>query len=268
MKANRLIEEGVTYPIHCTLSNGIDAIVKYPRNHVGTEVLINEYIGNSIADEIGLTIPRYGVCDLSIDAILDSDCYDELSESNCGISFFSEFIPNTVPANDRLLSNSFSKETERIILFDLLICNEDRHEGNIICPVSDHSTPIFIDCSHILTADDHSLHSDLTQCRKYDDENLYNLRMLTDNRKNVYNKLCRTIGYKNDRLMLECKNIKEKLKSSVLDSIRSSIPGSWLTNNTLPRVNAMFEIIIKRLSILDRLTECIVKEREANVWKK
>ena len=67
---NGVVEEGVTYPLKCTLSNETSSIVKYQKNPVGTEVLINEWIGNCIADSIGLTIPKYGIDDgISIESV-------------------------------------------------------------------------------------------------------------------------------------------------------------------------------------------------------
>ena len=48
-------DQGVTYPVSCILENGIQAYVKYQRNPCGNQVLINEFIGNSIPDVVGLT---------------------------------------------------------------------------------------------------------------------------------------------------------------------------------------------------------------------
>ena len=54
VRIDGIIEEGVTTPIRCRLSDSSDAVVKYPRNRFGIEVLVNEWIGNCIADTIGL----------------------------------------------------------------------------------------------------------------------------------------------------------------------------------------------------------------------
>ena len=64
-----IIEQGVTFPARYVLSGGLEAVVKYQRNPAWTDVLINEWIGNSIADLTGLSIPRYGICNLSRDVI-------------------------------------------------------------------------------------------------------------------------------------------------------------------------------------------------------
>ena len=122
-----IIEQGVTCPARCRLSDGIDAIVKYPKNAGGTEVLINELVGNSIADVVGLTIPRYGICELTADIIDNIEFSEFIDCRNAGLSYFSEVISNSTPINRIGLNRATNKETERLILFDHLIKNEDRH---------------------------------------------------------------------------------------------------------------------------------------------
>ena len=82
-----IIDQGVTMPVRCTLAGGLKAIVKYPRNRVGLDVLIDEWIGNSIADAIGLAIPNYGLCNLSVDVIKDTNTNDDIGFENAGLSF-------------------------------------------------------------------------------------------------------------------------------------------------------------------------------------
>jgi hypothetical protein len=130
---------------------GISAIVKYPMNPAGTEALINEWVGNSIADLIGLTIPKYGICKISEEVIEKSDVYGELDASNSGIAFFSEYLSNTAPGTPSMLGKASNKETEKLLLFDHLIKNEDRHNGNLIGEIATTRRIFFIDCSHIMT---------------------------------------------------------------------------------------------------------------------
>ena len=60
-----IIEQGFTIPVKCRLKNGMNVIVKYMKNPGGQQVLLNEWVGSNIADIIGLTIPEYGICDLT-----------------------------------------------------------------------------------------------------------------------------------------------------------------------------------------------------------
>ena len=80
LEVGELIDQGVTFPVRCRLSEEVNAIIKYPKNPAGSSVLINEWIGNSIADIIGLTIPRYGCCYLSEEVIEATNCNEEIDD--------------------------------------------------------------------------------------------------------------------------------------------------------------------------------------------
>ena len=58
-----LLDQGVTEPIKCKLSDNSMAIVKYPNNARGTAVIVNEFIGFSLARKIGITVPDFGICE-------------------------------------------------------------------------------------------------------------------------------------------------------------------------------------------------------------
>ena len=78
VQIQEIIEQGVTLPVRCMLNENIKAIVKYQRNRCGTNVLINEWVGNGIADLIGLTIPRYGLCNISETVIRETNENEEI----------------------------------------------------------------------------------------------------------------------------------------------------------------------------------------------
>ena len=83
-----VVEVGVTEPVRCSFDGDRIAIVKYPRNRFGPYILINEWIGNRLGDEIDLTIPGFGLCYLSQEVVLESEC-DEIDVNNAGYCFFS-----------------------------------------------------------------------------------------------------------------------------------------------------------------------------------
>lgn len=85
-KVTDVMDEGVTEPIHCIFNGNSVEVVKYPRNRFGPYVLINEWIGNRLGDEIDIEIPRYGICFLSEDVIRNSDC-EEIGTDNSGLCF-------------------------------------------------------------------------------------------------------------------------------------------------------------------------------------
>lgn len=259
-----IIEEGVTFPLKCKLSNGISAVVKYQMNPAGSEVLINEWVGNSIADIIGLTIPRYGVCLLPHDTIQKSEVFGELSFDNSGLAFFSEFIKCTAPVNTEMLKKSSNKETERLLLFDHLIINEDRHNGNLLAQVSAERKVFFIDCSHFLT-NNNSLHE------KLDIEKEKSIGAVRDNHlmvnpstnrgPNIYLTLCNTMGFNDRTLLDEKERMKCLLDNNCLREIKESIPAEWRTQSTAQRIDDMFSIIGYRLEHIEDICDMIIFER-------
>jgi len=262
------IEQGVTIPIRCRLSEDVDAVVKYPRNRAGSSILVNEWVGNSIADIIGLTIPGYGLCRLTESVINNTDYLEEVDSRNQGICFFSCFLSNTAPANRRTLSNAGNRETERLILFDHLIRNEDRHYGNILYEVSENHKVYFIDCSHIMVPRTQNLHDKNNLDWELSDEAILDNSMLSNKKENMYGKLCQTMGYREDILFSEMNNIKESLTMDGLNEIRSSIPKEWINETANRRIEDMFIIIEKRLSRIDDIAEMIAEERRSGQWKK
>ena len=73
-----LIPQGATMPIRCNLANGMTAVVKYMKNPYGQRVLINELVGNCIADELGLMIPEFGICNISETVIESTNDIEEI----------------------------------------------------------------------------------------------------------------------------------------------------------------------------------------------
>ena len=126
-----IIEQGTTMPMRCRLKNGMNVVVKYMRNPYGQRVLVNEWIGSNIADMIGLTIPEYGICNIEESVIEYTNFNEDIDIRNAGIAFYTKVYSKTIPINPRaMLSEVANHETEKIILFDHLVNNYDRHDGN------------------------------------------------------------------------------------------------------------------------------------------
>lgn len=261
VRINGIIEEGVTEPIRCVLSDGSDAIVKYPRNRFGIEVLVNEWIGNSIADAINLTIPAFGICNLSKEIILRDRETDELSEENSGVCFYSRYIKKTVPITEKLLENVDNKDIERLILFDLITNDHDRHNGNIICSIVPSTKLYFIDCSHIFTNDGHNMNKRLDLNKELSRPQLTNIDLIIDE-DGIYDKLCRFVGFDPETLCLESKHIKETLSQERLKEVFDSIPPEWIVDSVKTRAIDMMEIMNRKISMLESIAESIIEERK------
>ena len=263
-----LIDQGVTFPVRCQLSEGINAIVKYPKNPAGSSVLINEWVGNSIADAIGLSIPEYGCCYLSEEVIEATNDNEEIDKRNAGLCFFSVLQSNTACVNRRVLSETTTKETEKLILFDFLVDNEDRHIGNILYEVSRDKRVYFIDCSHIMVPSSYQLDDPLNVQWELSDDAILSPHLFENENSNLYNELCETMGYKEDMLYSERDRIRETLTFSMLNDIRESIPQEWVTPFTDRRIKDMFIILEERVSRIDEIADMIAQERRKGQWRK
>lgn len=261
IQIGEIIDFTATMPVRCILEGGLNAIVKYQKNPEGLEVLIDEWIGNSLADLIGLTIPRYGLCNLTSDVIEETNRNYEIDTRNAGIAFFSEYVNNSAPVNRKALKNAENKETEKLLLFDHLINNEDRHEGNLIYKVSKSPKIIFIDCSHFMTIKGHFLNRDLNMTKELSEQKILDAKLLSDKNKDIYDLLCVTQGYDEDTLWSECRRIKQVVSNDRLKKIQLSIPDEWKTVHTEKRIRDIFTILQRRIFLIERITEMIAEER-------
>lgn len=248
-----IVEVGITMPVRCILENGISAIVKYMRNPFGQQVLINEYIGAKIAEEIGLSIPEYGICYMSRQVILDTNFNEELDENNYGYGFFSKIYSKTVPPTRNFLSEVVNKETEKVILFDHVVNNCDRHKGNLLIQLNETCRLYFIDNSHIVI-DRENDGIDLTR------EGILSHKVMQNN-ECVYELLCSGIGYSEERVRLEVQRIKQKVSDRFLDNILCEIPDEWTESIENGKIELMLECIKKRVALLEDISEMIIKER-------
>ena len=262
VEVKQVYEQGVTFPVLCKLSDGFDGIVKYPRNPFGLNALINEWVGNSLADLVDLTIPEYGQCYMFKEVIHETNENEEIDEANCGNCFFSYHLSKTAQPNRFVLSKASNKETERLLLLDHLISNTDRHSGNILYEISENNRVFFIDCSHIMMPSNRNMNYDLDVEWELSDAAILSDEMLADKKDNLYDLLCNTMLYD------EVKRIKNPFTLDKLDAVRQSIPEEWITDSTIRRIDDMFMILATRLNRLDDIANMIANERRNGNWKR
>ena len=252
-----VVDIGVTCPVRCRLSDGSIGIVKYQKNPFGNIVLINELIGSMIADEIGLQIPEYGICNLSEDVINDTNNNMEIDYNNSGFSFFTVVHNSSFPIIGKVLRMVSNKQAELIILFDQIVNNYDRHDGNLIIEVLDGLAKLYIiDNSHIIRD-----FKNETLEYAYSDKCILSDKIQKNN-KEVYDKLCFGLGFKIEVLETEAQFIKKVINENFFNRIKDSIPEEWLCNISKEDLNSMFDIIKKRIDNLDKIIDIIKEGRK------
>lgn len=253
-----IIEQGTTMPVRCRLRNGENVVVKYMKNPYGQRVLVNEWIGSNIADIIGLTIPEYGICNMSETVIKNTNYNEDIDERNAGMAFYSKIYSKTIPIITRaMLSDVKNHETEKIILFDHLVNNYDRHNGNLLCDISSGATLYIIDNSHIITEEPRKvfiLEEALSQSY------VLSNTILKSNME-IYNLLCCSVGYDEDRLLRCAEEIKNILTEELLLEIKNSIPVNWCESVGYEIIEQLFQVLLNRRSLLCEMAEMIIEER-------
>ena len=205
-----------------------------------------------------MTIPEYGICDLTEKVIENTNYNEEIDIRNAGLAFYTKYYSKAIPAISRgILSAVSNKETEKIILFDHLVNHNDRHNGNLLCDISKGATLYVIDNSHIITLE--------PRISFLFEEMIQNSEILSDRiiktNGDIYNLLSYAIGY-NENKVRECANeIKKLLSIDVLEEIKESIPLSWVDSIGKEKTEQLFEILKKRILLIDEIAEMIIRER-------
>lgn len=205
-----IIDVGTTMPVRCRLVNGMNVVVKYMKNPYGQRVLINELVGSCIADEMGLVIPEYGVCNLSEEVICTTNNNEDIDSRNAGTAFFTKDYSSTVPPSRQLLSFVKNKQVEKLILFDHVVNNCDRHIGNLLLDVRKEAILYVIDNSHIITA------GNSQDIEKELEPTLILSKRVLQRNQEIYDILTTSIGYMGKyRVDLMFEVLKRRIESIV-----------------------------------------------------
>lgn len=220
-----IIEQGTTMPVKCRLKNGMNVVVKYMRNPYGQRVLINEWIGSNIADVIGLTIPEYGICDLSEEVIEHTNNNEDIDKRNAGYAFYTKDYSKTIPVISRgMLSRVTNHDTEKLILFDYIVNNRDRHDGNLLCDISKGATLYIIDNSHIIT-EEPKIPFVFSEALL---ESYILSNTILQTNEDMYELLCNEVGFNEKELRRCAQEVATVLTKDIILEIKTSIPTEWI----------------------------------------
>lgn len=249
------MDKGVTMPILVSLDGGPEAVVKYQHNPCGIMVLINEWIGTQIADDIGLPIANYGLCALSEQAIDEYGNPEILTKANSGLAFYSEYNDRVIPVNRRVLSLCENLSPERLILFDCITNNVDRHKGNLLLDYSKKEM-LVIDNSHVIVESRMPRKHDYIMAR--DRKITYVKDVVDSNGIDIYNPLLKGKRLDVKTLKDEAEKIRLILSGKELTEIKKSIPEEWAKDRR-EEIEVIFEVISREVSRLDQICDEVIK---------
>lgn len=224
------LEVGATEPYLAMIKNQA-VIIKTFNNRFSNKVLINEFICLKLANIIGLTIPEGGIG--IIDELTDlEDIKEDLAFEGTTINgkcFFSSEIYGTVFDGDEspIMNLVNNDEINTVILFDYLIYNDDRHEGNLLIDLKT-SLMYIIDHSHVFK-DKHTWTStsikENIKNNDFKDTNIY-----IENYDAVYRPFLMEKIITEDALKKASDKIKNAINDKILDDIFNEVPYEWKKN--------------------------------------
>lgn len=251
-------ENTATSPFFCVLSNGDYAILKYPNNPEGNLILINEFISYKLAEILGLDTPGYGICEFTPECSIPSNI--NVSDSNYGLCFYSKFINKAVPFSPSKISSVVNKEQfNKLIIFDHLIYNKDRHEGNILITISKDIKMLAIDHSHVFK--NQSIWDKNTFIQGMKNSDYLDTDILEYN-DYTYKSLFEIINFNNENTHRFTRLIKLNLTESIINDIISSLPSSWIKYVDELDIKYLIKYLIYRVEHIDETVSMIIEERK------
>lgn len=248
IKIERRIPLGVTHPYLIKCSDDNNYIAKFPGNPDGTRVLINEYVCAELAKLLGLPIPNYRL--IKEDNI--SKFKNNLTDVKLinGTIFCSEWLDKAAKFPGYFILTKVSNKFDaiKILVFDVIIGNNDRNEGNLLINFKNNSL-VMIDHSHVFIKeslwDEMNLKEligkpiDLSKMNKVTFENL---------------KLCL-----NDRNYIKFipKYIQciKRIDSNKIDKILNGIPNDW--DISIAEKKVLKEFILDRIGRIDEICKLL-----------
>ena len=139
---------GITNPYRVSCNNKKTYAVKFPGNPGGKKVLINEFICSELGKKLNLPILNSALIQVKL-SDYSSYMKNDLNLIE-GTAFGTEYNDNAMPViSPRMIINSTNKnDAIKILIFDLLVANYDRNEGNLLIDAKANKI-IMIDHSHV-----------------------------------------------------------------------------------------------------------------------
>lgn len=241
---------------------GEHAFIKTPNGSWGNKVLANEYIALKLAKLLSITIPDGGICVIDEDTNID-DVMDELdyNDDPKGICFYSKRIEKSSPFVNSgkvidYISNSY--EINRVILFDHLIYNEDRHNGNLLIQNNKKIGGLLmyiIDHSHVFNLKHAWNKRDLENIISNEDYN--DDKIIRLNIDAVYYLFFEKGIINEEKLRQEAIRFKEIITKNTIEKLIVDIPDEWNINKE--DLEALNAYIMYRLEHIDDMISIIVK---------
>ena len=258
---DRSENKGVTKPYIATLSESgrhFTAFVKLKNNPEGDRCLINELVSYRLASMLGILMPASGVAGISEDT--RDNTFEVSIQNNIGSCFYSTMVANAFTLNERVMRYIGNKDIyEKIILFDHLVYNSDRNEGNLIMRGKKGEKLLYvIDHTHVFK--NQAIWDAYCLARGMEERDYYDDTILVNNA--IYDYFAKDRTITRCSLLSVAEEFQRKCTEESIDLVLKDLPKDWLISNE--EIEVLKKYILYRAQHLKQMCEMIVKKKG---WK-
>ena len=249
------IGNGITLPRYATTDDNDFVLFKAFGNPEGPIVLFNEYLCYRLAIMLGIPMPVSGIClvdDKTINHIDDED--DDMNFN--GYGFYSTFVPKVATLVEDIVPCISNKEDfYKILLFDHVVFNQDRNEGNLLVKFEKSNIKLYaIDHTHVFV--NQALWNSISLEQGIEAKDYLNKNILNYNQE-LYKMFFSHLPV-NYRILKEISLIFEnKITESFIKGILNDMPTIWFPKDK--DIETMIKYIMYRIEHLDEICKQISK---------
>lgn len=244
---------GITEPKFAVLDDGTQIVVKLSHGPEGNLVLFNEYVCYRLAILLDIPMPHCGICVMDEKTeVFDPDI---ASTDNYGYAFYSTFMPKTTKLLSSIIRLMKNKEIFiKILLFDHIIFNKDRNEGNLLVGFyKDNISLTVIDHSHVFLNGAIWDSGCLKIAMKEND--LLSIEVLQCNER-LYGMFYRNISITKTALEQAAIDFKNRVNCDVIKKFIKECPQEWRPMKE--NEDVLVEYIMYRINHLDVIISTIM----------
>lgn len=246
------IQNGVTEPLRCMLSDDTRAVVKVFNNIQGNLTLVNEFICYQLAVLLQLPMPVSGLCVCDSNTI---DTHNDLRDINKGYGFYSTYIEKST-----ILKMGIMKHVQnidifyKVVIFDHFVYNKDRNIANLLVEYSKKGVYIsVIDHTHVFKNE------------TIWDKNCFEIGIREDDfldtdimQKNnaIYQMFYQTFDVEYSKLLSTAQEVQSIITDKTLSNIIENVPIEWGVSKD--NLVALKEYLIYRRNHLQEMCKIII----------
>lgn len=217
---------------------------------------------------LNINTPACGLCVLDEKAVFSNYYSSQLTSdknaveiipNNYGLCFYSEFLSFAAPFKPAYIRNLLNFEDfQKMIIFDHIIYNKDRHPGNILIDLKSKMFYV-IDHSHVFK--NQSLW-DYIAFSQGIAENDYNDKIITEYNMDTYEHIWRIKKFDVELAKIHANEFKSILTPEFINDIINQLPDEWKNYAGQRNLDSLIEYLNYRIKNLPNIVNTIFEAKE------